>query len=323
MPSLQDPGFELGVGWSYIGLATRTTDQAYAGSYSAELRSRKGSLILPDGTSQILSETLTVTDATEYALTIWVYPATPRTTGVNLEIVTVDGNGATTVETITATDLSDDTWTQVTTLFTTSGTSLAIRIRSIFAAASVYNTVFYVDSVSVTEGDVAIKLSERAVDAVVSTLQTNLGTELAAIDTERGDGVTLTVPASGDYHKRPKAVIEGSRVQIEVYEEGFSFDHPYSDMDAERAVFDVPIVIRLTCFNENGETADVMRTRMRRYTAGIYNTVIRNPRLGASDDAIQHAVLERTDWDIEAEGDSVTKVQVAMDATVKCEEVYA
>ncbi len=64
---------------------------------------------------------------------------------------------------------------------------------------------------------------------------------------------------------------------------------------------------------------------MRRYTAGIYNVFIRNPRLGGTDAAIQGSMVTRVDWDLDTseDGDSVRKLQVTTSAVIACEETYA
>jgi hypothetical protein len=173
---------------------------------------------------------------------------------------------------------------------------------------------------------VAIKLTERVVDAIVSSLQTNLATELTAIDTERGDGITMDAPANADYYKRPTLEIGGGTVRVEVYENSLDIINPYTDQDAERGVFESEITIRLTLFNRDQSSAADMRTRLRRYAAGLYGVFIRNPRLGGSDAAIQGAVIGSIDWDAstgEDDDEAVRKVQVIATATVRCEETYA
>ncbi len=97
-------------------------------------------------------------------------------------------------------------------------------------------------------------------------------------------------------------------------------------MDAGRATYDALIRLRLTCFKRDGtDTAETMRIRQRRYSAGIFNTFNQNSRLGGTDDAIKVAAVTSIDWDDDQgdEEDSLTKVQVTATAEVKCEETYA
>ncbi len=169
----------------------------------------------------------------------------------------------------------------------------------------------------------AVKLAERAVDAIVTSMVANFGTELSAIDTDRNDGVTLAIPASTDYHKHEKAEIAGSVAQVEVFESDFDFDNPYSDSDAQRAVYEVPVTVRLTCFNRDGDSATTMHKRKRRYAAGLFSVVNKNPRLVSPvDDAIQVAVVEGVETEIDRDAeDNISKVRATVRCRVRCEEV--
>jgi hypothetical protein len=172
----------------------------------------------------------------------------------------------------------------------------------------------------------AVKLAERAVDAVVAILLANLATELTAIDTERADGITMAAPIAAQYYKRPKAEISGATCHVEVFEGGFDFFNPYIDVDAQRAAYELPMTVRITFFNREGEDADTMMVRMRRYAAGVFNVLNKNATLGGSDDAIKIAAVDRVDphWETEGEdADKIQKVQTTFDVSVKCEEVQS
>jgi hypothetical protein len=175
----------------------------------------------------------------------------------------------------------------------------------------------------------AIRLSERVVDAVVTVLQAELETELTAIDTDRADSITMDVPLNADYYKHPQLELSGSVVHIEVWETEVSFiapPGPYVDQDHNRATFECFVTIRLTLFNREVHSSGDMRIRLRRYSAGLHNVFNQNPALGATDDAIQAAALDRVAWDLDA-GDeaqeNVRKVQLTAELRVRCEEVYA
>jgi len=186
--------------------------------------------------------------------------------------------------------------------------------------------VFNVDDVKYLQGAdaVAVKLAERGVDAVVSALQTYLPTELTAIDTERADSITMAAPANANYYKRPKAEIAGATAHVEVYESGFDFANPYTDSGDSRAVYSLPVTVRLSYFNRDGGDRDEMVTRMRRYSAGVFNAISKNNSLGDSDDATQIAGVDSVTppWESITEAQPGTfKGEITLQLTVKCEEV--
>jgi len=176
---------------------------------------------------------------------------------------------------------------------------------------------------------VAVKLAERAVNAVIAQLQADLATELAAIVTERADSDTLTAPATANYYNRPKAEIAGGTTEshIEVFEGEVDFNNPYTDAAAERFTYEVPITVRLTVFNRDGALAPPMATRMRRYGVGIANVFNKNHDLGGTDSAIQAIRVDsvRAHWDENNPDDGAgkIKVQTVVETTVKCEETQA
>lgn len=326
-----DPGFELGIGWEYREGAERTTDDANEGSYSLKLYTTKGG---PDGTieSEARSDFLKVSVGTTYR---WVnYQKNDDAFPIGLEMWRWEPSRGWFQQDVITWDQFGSGWRRVAFVtFTPAETPTRLAYLTLESAVSVYASNWYIDDIEVdAEDDVVVKLSERAVDAIVSTMQTNFGTELAAIDTARADGVTLAVPATTDYYKRPKPEIAGATTHVEVFEGdslnlGGLADDPeaaWADMDQERATYKLEATVRVTCFNRDGDDADTMRKRMRRYSAGLYNVFIRNTRLGATDDAIQAARIERIDWDeTESDDGGVAKVQVTAHALIACEETYA
>lgn len=192
--------------------------------------------------------------------------------------------------------------------------------------------VWSVDNVRYDDGsdDVAVMLAERGIDAVVALLQANLGTELGLIDTDRADGITMAAPPNYAYHKRQKPEIVGGTAHIEVYEDEFAFKNfggdtseSYTDLGAQRAVYELPVTIRLTWFNRDQDDGDEMAVRGRRYSAGVFNTLAKTPTLDAADDALQ-AVRPLTvspPWHVTALADGIFKGQMEFPIAIDCEEV--
>ena len=174
----------------------------------------------------------------------------------------------------------------------------------------------------------AIYLAERGVDAVAALLLSQLGIELTAIDTERDDGITLAAPVAANYYKRPKPVIEGGTVHVEVYEGSIEFlgsSRTFgTNIGDARALYELPVTVRLTYFNRDGDTRDTMIVRMRRYAAGLFNSLAKNSDLSDSDDATKGVSVQSMTPPWEELDDSVPGVfkgRITMQSTVRCEEV--
>lgn len=170
----------------------------------------------------------------------------------------------------------------------------------------------------------AVYLAERGVDAVAALLLAKLATELSAIDTERSDGITLAAPVSANYYKRPKAELAGATVHVEVFETGYEFNNSYVDSGDSRAVYGLPVTVRLTYFNRTGADRDEMVTRMRRYSAGLFNSVSKFSGLADSDDGTQIAAVDSITppWDdLDQSAPGVFKGSITLNLTVKCEEI--
>jgi hypothetical protein len=184
---------------------------------------------------------------------------------------------------------------------------------------------FYVDDVQYGVG-MAVKLAERGVGAIIGLLQAQLETELAAIDAERADGITLAVPPDEAYYARPKPEIAGGAVHIEVYESEFDFLDPYTDADAGRAVFDLPVTVRVTWFNRDGDDRDTMVTRGRRYATAVFNVLNKNYSLADADDATVIISAQRVTpaWsELEEKEPGVMKGRITIATSTRCEEVQA
>ena len=231
-------------------------------------------------------------------------------------------------------------WSAVGTDFTATGTGVYKRItvditpntaedRLVVHGSRSFlfgGTTFRVDDMRYLQGadSVAVKLAERGIDAVVSCLQTYLPTELTAIDTERADTITMAAPANVNYYKRPKPEMAGATAHVEVYEEEFGFGNFYSDSGDSRAVFDLPVTVRLTYFNRTGGDRNEMVTRMRRYSAGIFNVIAKHTDLADSDAAtnVTELTLVTPPWsEISEEEPNTFKGRITLQLTVKCEEV--
>ncbi len=172
----------------------------------------------------------------------------------------------------------------------------------------------------------AIYLAERVVDGVVAILQSDLATELGAIDTERNDGITLAAPANAQYTKYPLIETAGSTVHVEVFEGSWSFGISSTDANDQRATFDIPITVRLSHFNRDNDDSDTMMIRMRRYQVGLFNVINKNYDLGGSDPCLLVSTVTdcTPSWEID---DPLTPrialVRASMTVNVKVAETQA
>ncbi len=170
----------------------------------------------------------------------------------------------------------------------------------------------------------AIKLGERVESAIETVLQSDLGAALTAIDTERGDSITMADPANGFYFKRPKSVLGGSPAYIEI----FCGEFELSDADttsAARYQYEIPFTVRCSFYNVDAEDdpGDVMRRRMWRYASGVAVVLAENQTLGGSEPEIQFAQITRVvpyeGTDSEDE-DKAIKARIQIDGIVRIEE---
>ena len=171
----------------------------------------------------------------------------------------------------------------------------------------------------------AIRLAERGVGEVVTLLKADLGTELALIDTDRsGDSLVLAVPASADYYDYPNPVIGDGAAHVEVFESAYDFENPYSDASSGRISYSLPVTVRLTFLNRDGDSRAEMGQRARRYASGIAIVFIRKPTLGGADDKIliTGARVVEPDWTTEGEdARDIAKGRVTVELELRCSEV--
>lgn len=304
--------------------ARRSTTYANTGTYSVELAARAGSSglgISPSPARVIWELSRGLPGSALTSISLAVRELSPSND--DLHVSFDDGDGTFVSEsTLTTGTLEKDTWHRWTISTSTPISGPDIRLRLGAQAAEGVFGWWHVDDLVVEGTPLAVKLAERAVDAIESLLQSNLSTELTAIDTDRGDGITMAAPANGQYYKREKAEVAGATAHVEIFESDWDFTNPYTDADAQRATYDLPVFVRVTCFNRDGDSADTMHARKRRYAAGVFNVINKNSDLGDSDDATINVVVQGvdTDFDRDAE-DNISKVRATLRLLVKCEEV--
>ena len=188
---------------------------------------------------------------------------------------------------------------------------------------------WYVDDCFYGDG-MAIKLAELGVGSTVALLKANLGTELGLIDTDRADAITMIDPAAANYYEYPLAEVAGNAAHVEVFEGAIDFgsleDGSNTDIAAERATYTLPLTIRVTWFNRTGDTPAQMVLRGQRYSAGIYNVLIKDNTVGDSDDATKIGKITSVTpaWQgIAPDGTDRLKGQITLTAEIRCEETQA
>jgi hypothetical protein len=260
------------------------------------------------------SQALTTEAGRMYALRLYAKHDTGDNTDLLVDLVNpLEANA----KAVAPEDAAD--WTMVHHTFVAEGSTTTLVLEPEHVSE---DSIWAVDAVEVRE--MPIQMAERAVDAVVSVLQSHLGTELGEIETEMADGITLPTPSTSSYYKRPKSEIAGGDSHVEVFEASLTVDQPYSDGAAGRVTYEVPITIRLTAFNRNNKTADDMMALCRRYSAALVRVITSKYRLGGTDDSIKivRATGVTPYWDIDSENeDLVRKVRIEVPVTVLCEEV--
>jgi hypothetical protein len=259
----------------------------------------------------------TIVNNTKYRFSYWLKPDPDNLPDFNVDVLVKSGAGSLSHVQFSGdyTTPSDD-WELFTYDFTSNGTAFKCEFENRSS-----NGKWLVDLVGL-ESFLSIKLAERPVRAVVALLQAQLATELSAIDTDRGDSITMVAPAAGDYSAYEREVVDGKdgAAHVEVFEGPVGFNDPYGTA-VNRAVFDCPINIRVTYFGRIGaETLSDIRTRCRRYTAGIYNVIGQHRDLSDSDDATQLITANRV---LPITEINAQKVQQIVEATVRCEEDYS
>ena len=199
---------------------------------------------------------------------------------------------------------------------------LKLRVNVEVSAAAAGR--WYFDDVFITEINMAVQLAERGVAAIVAQLQSDLETELTAIDTDRSDAIT-TAGSVTTYYTYPMPVIGGGETHIEVFEGPIDYNNFYSDANSGRVTYKFPLTVRTTYFNRSAEGVAAMTTRGRRLSSGIVLVFSKSPDLGGTDAAIQivGATTTEPQWITADEDDpKVLKQVITTTLEMMCEEIH-
>jgi len=201
-----------------------------------------------------------------------------------------------------------------------------IRVRARSTHPSDQASTFLVDLVSIKEVAMAVLLSERAVGQLLAYFQANLASELSAIESERGD--SLSLPAPDAWWDEERKTFITRECEVEVWNVGGSFPHFERDISAWIAGTRMPLAsetevkIRITHANRTQLTSRQMGLRSERYVAALIRLLRNNPKLAI--DEIQYVRPLRfavREDDREFADDTRVSVQsVTIDATVKMYE---
>ena len=331
MNQIQEGGFETIDGWDLLGGAGQYNLLAYAGQYSAQLVSRGTDLVSPVSVSRWSRSDVEVVAGTAYDLEFWVYRLS-ASDSMRVRFLDLDGNVLYTRE-VEPDDAAIFDWTRITGSWTPVDSEFVeVRVEN-FTSSPTSSSFWWVDELSLSpaqvEDPMAIMLSERAIDAVVTCLTDNLGTECDAINADRADDYDIAPPLAANIYKLPKSELANGTVHVEVFEDTFEFDNPYSDIANNRAVTSIPTTIRVTFLNHgdnSGATmpAGAMITKMRRYGAAVFNAITKNYQLVSPvDDAIKLTRVVRVipAWEVDDEDtNKVTKVTTTIQVVIEMEE---
>lgn len=268
-----------------------------------------GGLIFGPWSSGYASYGLDVTPGETYRATVWIYNRDANGYG---RIRVLDGVTSTVLGRATG----ESAWERVSGQFTAESGTVTIYLEQVptYAAAS----FSYFDFLEVAS--MAIALWETPVDALINLLQDNMATELSAIETERGDGLTLKAPANADYQVSEVGEATGY-VVVEILPTDFELADPYVDAGSNRATFEVEIEIKVTFTNPGGFTADQMKRAACRYGAAVFRVLLNNPYVTAVDE-VQIVRPGRIEIPTEREldEDGVSKTSVTVSCVARCEE---
>ena len=162
---------------------------------------------------------------------------------------------------------------------------------------------------------------ELVAGALANYAAANLAAELTAIQADAGDGIKLAMPAAGNITPYERLVITGGEADaaagyvahLEVYEGDLLFLDPYTDQDAERAVYRAPATLRLTFFNNRGATKAVCETQRRRYSVALFNLFNKAPDLGDPTTALRRVVPTAVRYDRQEDQGGVIKARVMLE----------
>lgn len=336
---MTDGDLEDGSGWSFVNLAGRDGLAARGGSFGGYVTRRISPAAAGIAISPVTTKAMVVGDLYRFRgwfkwayggdtqeLTVQIFSSVAGS--IYLFYLNKDAGTITQVlpsfpfELVTSGyDFTD--WVQLDHTFaaTDLGT-IYVDVRNRIKNPKVTAT-WYFDDFSIETDDMAVKLSERGVSAIQTLLASDLETELTAIDTDRSDTITTAGTVTA-YYKYPRAVISGGQTHIEVFEESFEFEHPYSDADASRATYRLPVVVRITFFNRDQDSQENFTTRARRLAAGVFNVFNKKPTLAGADAAVQIVASTVVDPQWITDGDEsqeITKALITIRLELMCEEV--
>lgn len=245
-----------------------------------------------------------------YRATVWIYNSDANGYG---RLRVLDG----VTSTVLGSASGEDAWERVSGEFVAENGEVTLYLEQVPTSGLASFTYFdYLEVASV-----AIKLWETPVDALTTVLKSRLATELSAIEAERGDGLSLQVPASGDYYISEIKEATGP-VIVEVLPAAFELADPYVDAGSNRATFEVEILIRVTFTNRNQFSGDEMERAACRYAAAIFRVLLNYPYLEGTDPAVQivrPGNFER-ELDRDEDEDGVSKMRVTVSCVARCEE---
>lgn len=332
--------YELDEDWDFslgpLNLQDYTTDKARTGARSLELWTNFG-FADPDNDNgiafQLPNANLVVGNS--YTVAAWVNASGARPTtswSHYIEAFWIDALGAEQI--ISAADATTfpagDTWTyHVFGSFVADAAQPKVGFRTEgLGGPAVQSKVFYLDDAALTgvaEQLVAIELGERIIRELVSYYQTDFPVQIAAVDAARADGISLDVPDNSNYfdHERLEGIPsgEGPLVFLEFFEGDFDFSNPYTDVDAGRATYEIPVVVRLTYYNEKGTPMGDVEKRKRRYSVALTEVPRQSPRLAGTDPSVLSVVPGRVEYDREDVGSGIRKTSISCPLLCKLEEV--
>lgn len=334
---LVDGGVEIGAGWTFNTYAQQDALAARTGSYGGSVTRNLSPASAGIAQSPNASEALVV--GQEYTWTGWFKWASGGDTQeltvqlldsidgaiasfrLNKDAGTIYRSIPSPVGTVSSGhDFTD--WVELSHTFTATTSGIAtVDIRNRIANPKVTAT-WYFDDLALDTDTMAVKLAELAVGAIATHLAAELETELAAIDTNRADSIT-TAGTTTSYYQHPKDVIAGGETHIEIFESAFEFTNPFSDAYESRAIYALPVTVRVTFFNRNADTEGNFVTRARRLVTGVFNAINKAPTLSDVDTAIQIVSIRAVapEWESEGESREITKARVTLFLNVACHEV--
>jgi len=297
---------------------------AKSGDYVGYLKSGSGVVV----TSTLTSAVIPVENGKAYSFSGYVKQATDTVDGHRVRVLIDPGTGVFSLEaTVQAVGRAPvGVWAFVDAGdVTAAGSEMRLRFfadaTNPFAIGSVE---WHVDDWEVSD-PVTVKLAERVLSELETLFVANLGTELAAIDTDRNDGLSVPVPASANYYQRPKPELTGAETYIELFEGTLTFetDRFYEGAADGKAQYSLPVTVRATINNHNNRTSAQMLTLLRRMEVGLFNVLSKNITPWTGGEQVVSIVVSSVlpYWETAGEDEEkVIRVQSTMELTVQMEE---